>query len=371
MEEHRAIRILARIMAWDDERATNEFAWLDMMARVKYDGYRDFLAGMRFLESLAAWLQQFEPKDRETAYSLLRRRLIYIGPAEMQRLVELFFPTTLQRHLIDILAKRHDVPHYKVLADKGLRAELKSLRRRTLIMGLSDGARIDILRHSTVGILTNEQFVIQTQVDPPKWYDLLKDLRKSEGSDARFEVIYLVDDFMGSGSSFVRYDSDKSAWTGKLPRFLTSLEPVEQDVVQQNWGLCVHHYLATERAQSQLPGVLAKAKEGRPLAQMPTVTFGAVIPSQYGIVERRAEDAPIVELTQTYYNPSIQTEHTLKGGVAHLGLGYSACALPLVLEHNTPNNSLAILWAEADPATVEGITYREMRPLFRRRQRHS
>lgn len=371
MEETRALRILTRIMSWEDERATEEFAWLRMMARVKYDGYRDFLAGMRFLESLAAWLQQFAPEDRETAYELLRKRLIYVSPAEMQRLVELFFPTTMERHLIDMVARRRGVPHYKVLADRALRDELNSLRRRTLIMGLSDGARLDILRHSTVGILSNEQFVIQTQVDAPKWHDLVKDLRDVEGKDASFEVIYLVDDFMGSGSSFLRFDVEKTRWTGKLPKFLDSLRPVEENVAGSDWQLCIHHYLATERAQTQLPQTLAEAQQVLDLERAPTVTFGAVIPAEYGIVQGRAADAKLITLTQNYYNASIETDHTRKGGVPHLGLGYSACALPLVLDHNTPNNSLAVLWAEADARTVNKVAYPEVRPLFRRRQRHT
>ena len=55
-----------------------------------------------------------------------------------------------------------------------------------------------------------------------------------------------------------------------------------------------------------------------------------------------------------------------KGGKdAHFGFG--ECGLPLVLDHNTPNNSLALLWAE----TPGDGGKHPMRPLFRRRQRHS
>ena len=59
MNQDLGLRILGRIMDWDDDRARDEFAWLKLMARLKYDGYRDFQAGMRFIESLATWLQQF------------------------------------------------------------------------------------------------------------------------------------------------------------------------------------------------------------------------------------------------------------------------------------------------------------------------
>lgn len=371
MEDTRALRILSKIMSWDAERATGEFAWLRMMASVKYDGYRDFLAGMRFLESLAAWLQQFDAADRETAYALLRKRLIYVGPAEMQRLVELFFPTVMERYLIGAVAAQRGVPRYKVLADRSVRQDLDSLRRRTLIMGLSDGARIDVLRHSTVGILTNEQFVIQTQVDSYKWADLLSDLRKMQGAEATFDVIYLVDDFMGSGSSFLRWDPDKSRWTGKLCRFLDSLREAGTEVVASSWKLCVHHYLATELAKVDVPRTLAKAQSDLKLEHLPEISFGAIIPKKNAIDPARAEDAALVALTKRYYNTSIQTSHTDKGGTPHLGLGYAGCAIPVVLDHNTPNNSLAILWAEAEARMIGGVLEPEMRPLFRRRQRHS
>ena len=83
MNQDLALRILGRIMSWSDERARDEFQWLRLMARLKYDGYRDFQAGMRFIESLAYWLQQFVSQERETAYSFVRRSLVYVGPGEM------------------------------------------------------------------------------------------------------------------------------------------------------------------------------------------------------------------------------------------------------------------------------------------------
>ncbi len=76
MKPDLALKLLDRIMKWDDNRARQEFAWLSLMARLKYDGYRDFVAGARFIENLADWLQQFKPVERETAYSFIRRGLV-------------------------------------------------------------------------------------------------------------------------------------------------------------------------------------------------------------------------------------------------------------------------------------------------------
>jgi hypothetical protein len=381
MDDNKGLKILDATLKFGAEEARTEFQWLKMMAEIKYDDYRDFLPGMRFLENLAAWLQQFEDlAERREAYALLRRRLIYISPPEMQRLVELFYPCVIERRLIEMIAARRGIPKYMVHVDKAARSDFLRLRRRTLILGLSDGARIDILRHSTVGLLSNEQFVVQTQTDRFKWSSLLKDLRKAqpEDSDAAFELIVLVDDFVGTGSSFLRYDEEEKHWTGKLCKFLASLGDALDTVpvVREGWKLCIHHYLGTERASQQIVerernAIASNCKEV-PVKTPSHYSFGAIVAQDVCISGANPDHAALVALTQKYYNPKIQTKSTDVGGVKHLGLGYGGCALPLILHHNTPNNSLALLWADtpADSGSA-GTPLREMRPLFRRRQRHT
>ena len=178
MNQDLALRVLSQIMGWTDEDARREFDWLKLMARLKYDGYRDFQAGMRFTESLATWLQQFEPGERETAYSFVRRNLVYIGPSEMERLVEQFYPSTVVDRLLRTVATECAIQRYRVLVDEGARAATERLRRQTLFMGLSDGARIDTIRHANAGSLSNEQIVQVPQVDTEKWKDLLANLRQ-------------------------------------------------------------------------------------------------------------------------------------------------------------------------------------------------
>ncbi len=70
---------LAEIMQWDTEQSRIEFAWLRLMAQMKYDGYQDFLAGARFVESLADWLQQFpSAQERAAAYAFVRKTLVLL-----------------------------------------------------------------------------------------------------------------------------------------------------------------------------------------------------------------------------------------------------------------------------------------------------
>lgn len=379
MENARRLKILGDILGWDDEKAREEFAWLRMMASIKFDEYRDFLPGMRFFENLAAWLQQFETLDeRLEAYRFLREELIYVSSSEMQRLVELLYPCHIQRYLIKRIAQKLKIPKYMVQVDPKARDEFKRLRRRTLVMGLSDGARIDILRHSTVGILSNEQFVLQTQVDHFKWADLRKDLRKEkdQGKEALFDVIYLVDDFMGSGSSFLRFEEDR--WKGKLCKFLDSLRDAEEKegkIVSAEWALCVHHYLAMKESAAGVPqkelDARACQKNGVVLEQASRYTFGAQIDSAVRIVKDDPKRKELLALTEKYYSTKVETKHTEIGGTKGIKLGYGSCGLPIVLHHNTPNNSLPLIWADEEAGPHKGEEQREVRALFRRRQRHS
>jgi hypothetical protein len=242
-----ALRVLSEIMDWDDDTARREFAWLSLLSRMKYDGYRDFVAGVRFVESLADWLQQFEKEERLVAYQFVRQHLIYFGPAEIQHLVELVYPETIRKQLTDAAAERAGVPSYMVLARDDGNAWYRKLLRRTLFLGLSDGARTDVFRRANVGIISNEQVVIGTQLDKQKWNSLLKDLRKEQSDpEAKFEFAYLIDDFVGSGKTLLRQES--GGWTGKLLKFWDQIKDVRESHFANELTICVHHYIGSHAA---------------------------------------------------------------------------------------------------------------------------
>lgn len=377
MNQDLGLRILSQIMQWSDERARQEFEWLRLMARWKYDGYSDFLAGVRFIESLAAWLQQFSPEERETAYRFVRNGIVYISLPEIHHLVNLFYPRDVERRLLDIIAAKLGIQKYRIWALPEARAEFERLRRKTLFMALSDGARIDALRHANVGILTNEQLVIATQVDTEKWEDLLDNLRgELNDPGAQFALVYLIDDFIGTGTSFIRYDDEKQEWKGKMMRFLKSVQQVANAgnaPFEKSYTVCVHYYIASHRAASTISEQVNKAKATLvPEEAFSEVhfSFGMVLPHTLPVDSDEVGNAEFIKLTKKYYDPKLRTKHTDVGGVTHLGLGYGGCALPVVLEHNTPNNSISLLWAETDGGMRDGgLVAPAMRPLFRRRQR--
>lgn len=358
---------LADLMSWNEDQARREFAWLRLMSRMKYDGYQDFLAGMRFIESLADWLQQFQATERRTAYQFVRQRLVFISAAEMRHLVELFYPETVQPRLIRRVAELKCIQPYQVWADDGATRLYETLLRKTLFIELSDGAQIDIFRRANEGIIGHEQVITSPRIIKAKWNELLDKLRKATGDDdARFAFVFLVDDFVGSGYTLLR--EGKNGWDGKLHRFWEDVRSagVLESHFDEHWTLCVHHYVSTHRAHIAIEDCTRDA--GLSLAtdrwfRNVEFTCGTLLPPDFAV---NLEDCPdFGVLVQKYYNGSIETPSMKEGG-GDARLGFNKGALPLILEHNTPNNSIALLWAEADGNDGKY----PMRPLFRRRQRH-
>jgi hypothetical protein len=375
MNERLGLRLLGEIMEWPDERASREFQWLRLMARIKYDSYEDFRAGARFLERLAVWLQQFKQKDRETAYRFVKDRLIYIGPAQMRLLVERFYPEVVEKLLIDAVSRQIAIPSYLIWQNPDAIKAVADARRRSLFMALSDGARIDELRRANTGILDNEQIVVATQVDKAKWADIFKKLKKAQGESATFDRIYLIDDFIASGTTLLRFEEEEKKWDGKILRFQKTLQEA-CDVLPDASTLLdlpvhVHHYLATTLAITNVAERVKRMREEEKDAEWldhVEFSYGYIFPPEIALMKDSSE--PFIKLMESYYDPIVhQGPHPGKSGIISLMYGYGACGLPVVLEHNTPNNSVPLLWAETEGEPEKHV--HGMRPLFRRRQRYS
>lgn len=375
MNRDLGLKILAQIMKWSDEEAQEEFRWLSFMSVYKYDGYREYLSGVRFIESLATWLQQFKAVDREVAYKFIKENLIYIGPAEIRRLVEKFFPETVQNKLKEKVAENLSIPNYMVWSSSDSLENFQSEVRKTLFMGLSDGARLDLLRRANAGIISNEQVAITTEISNPKWSDLIDELKgdpKNKDGSTKFSRVYLIDDFTASGTSLIREDPIGSGkYKGKLKKFATALQDATQHLNGESpfvnkFQVTVHHYIGTEQAKQTILSRYEKARgelEEMGLYDI-QFSFGMLLPSNIKLTPKSEE--PFASLCKNYYDHSIFDKHFKKSGCEDGKFGYAECGLPLILDHNTPNNSLSLLWAE-----TKGLNgAHPMRPLFRRRQRH-
>lgn len=366
------LNLIGSIMGWgEDGTATAEYAWLDLMAATKYDDYSDFRAGSRFVENLASWLKQFDPADRATAYDFVKNRMVFISAAEMQRVIEAFVPETVTPHLRRLAADRARIQPHEVWGSRTGARAFESLLRRSLFVGMSDGSRIDILRRANLGRLSQEQIVPMMNVDRDKWKDLGKNLREAEGVDACFEHVFLIEDFTASGTTFIRLVDGK--WKGKLKKFNDLIVGARVDLpddfpISKDYTLHVHHYVSTEQARETLDERVTQANiewAERTYRDI-RLSQGILLPAALKLDP--ATDAPVLALCDKYYDHSLYIrlkKHCDEAGQLDMKLGYANCALPLVLEHNTPNNSIPLLWAE-----TKGTHGSAMTPLFRRRDRH-
>lgn len=344
-------------MGWDEDDVSRERPVLQAFADYKYDAYEQFEPGRRFIESLARWLAQFPASKREDAYRFIMERLVYISRAEMQYLVAAVYPDLVRRRLLTRAADDLGVPRQRVLHVSGSKAFTRR-RRSCLFVGLSDGARTDVLRRANPLAINNEQVIADYSALATKAAGALDDLRVDlaklevpDSQDARFTTVVLLDDFSASGVSYIR---DEGA-EGKLARIASELAKLDNVVDAGDLEVLSVLYVATTRALDHLRKGVAALEHNAPGSW----SVQAVQELGDDIVLARGAPSELAELIERCYDPAIYTEHMEKGG-ADGRWGFADCGLPVVLAHNTPNNSLALIWAETD----------NVRALFPRVTRH-
>ena len=330
---------------------------LRSLAKYKYDDYQQYTPGRQFIESLALWLEQFaESDERRNALGFIRQRLVYISDVEMRHLVSLMardrVPKMLQRHVANQLG----LLPYRV-AEIRKQPEYRRAVRASLFLGMSDGARIDQFRRNSEE-LSNEQFAMNYELSEQRTKKMIHELRTDfQDKGAVFEHIFLVDDFAGSGRTILRYD-ESCKIDGRLSRF------AEDTLPNLTKGTCpkiyITLYLATEQAVKHLQSLISTypsppwSDDNTPEV-ITVMTLGERTRLRHGRQDGAYEaDGLFDPLLHKYYDESVEDEH--KGRVVH---GYSDCGLPLVLSHNTPNNSVYLLWERE-----------KTRPLFPRFERH-
>ncbi|MCP9491574.1 MAG: hypothetical protein MSC31_17120 [Solirubrobacteraceae bacterium MAG38_C4-C5] len=240
----------------------------------------------------------------------------------------------------------------RIVGDKAF----ASLRRRCLVLGASDGARLDRLRRSAP-FLSHEQFLQST--DPPvevigPMRDKLVEALGQHGLEApaTFGHIFLVDDFAGSGKTLLREEDGE--FKGKLVKLAGAIDKLKANgLVAENVDVTIILYVASEQARWHVQETIA-------VSPLPAweLRIAQELPAWVRVNE---QDQALAELAERYYDEVLTDEH--KGRAA---LGYADCALPVVLSHNTPNNSVSLLWAD----TTQEPGGLDRRALFPRYERH-
>ncbi|MBA7521456.1 hypothetical protein ES705_13563 [subsurface metagenome] len=346
MKDALAEKLLARIMKWTSEVIFEEIPQLQSLASFKYNEYQQFSTGMRFIESLVRWLQQFQTvEERKIAYGFLKQYLIFISSDQMSYLVNMVFSDKINPILIKKTAQESSGNKYcvsKIINSK----EYKRILRKSLFIGLSDGSRIDQLRRSNG--LDNEQVCTTYDISPEKAKDLSKELHK-ECKNCKFDSIFLIDDFTGSGKSNFRLEKGKEK--GKILKFLHYIyngENLDDLIDKENLYIHILFYLATQHSIKTIEDNISTWKNTHNISFNHSVQAIQILGDT--IKSSIAKDREFMELikNENYFDETIIDSHYEKGKCDKPYLGFDECSLPLVLSHNTPNNSLAILWLPDD-----------------------
>ncbi len=243
------------------------------MAELKWDSYEGFRAGQRFMESLARWLQGFpDQPTRRRWLDFVLDQLVFVSAAEVDHLIAVTYPDFIRPAVLERAAAASGISRHRKAQLMNAPA-FKVEQRRILVLALSDGARLDVLRRNSD--LSHEQFVPQPAVPDDRRDDLHKKLEQAlmkhggKSHDPTFNHVLLVDDFYGSGTSLIDLlegGDDSPKPTGKIAKFLKnadSLTTVASNdspaIIARDYTGTILLYMASQRAKQHIEDCLVRA----------------------------------------------------------------------------------------------------------------
>lgn len=416
MKRELALQLLQTIIPGlaDEANAARLFRDLQLLADYKYNKYEMYHPGRLFLENLYLWLQQFAECERADALAFIQTQLIFISREEFQQLAQVLYNDRIRRRQFEIAASSASLPRHHVRAIRES-TEFARTARASLYVGMSDGARLDFIRRHNLQ-LNNEQVLPYYAVNTEKVDECLEALRAEVGDPgALFRCLFLVDDFAGSGNTLLREVATAelphawkppavpARWQARLKfksqpptmellyrgeigqaelddlrgldgndAYRAAVEAIAEKcrtrdtalkgslqkvangaigpVLEPDAAVFFCPLLTTEHALGRLKSLLPRLP--RPFSRT-QIMAGAVIDSRVQVTDATST---IGALCERYYDEALGDEHT-----GNIKFGYDRCGLPLVLHHNTPNNSLYLLWARRSEKVL---------PLFVRYERH-
>ena len=365
MKDELVERVLAHLLSWQPIEVTRFGSQYQALATLKYDEYDGYSAGQGFLENFTGWLAQMRPDDRQRAAQFVLMELVFVSRAELDHIVETVYPdiirpallreasTRIRLRELDLTNSRWNI---RRIAESD---EFRKLHRKVLILGLGDGARIAQLRRTSE--FSHEQFYIAPELADASVTRMRDKLREAvDDTEALFEYVILVDDFAGSGVTSIRREEseDGDVWKGRLERTREHLESLAGEAVIEDPQVMVILYLASSQARVHIEDLLVERQLNW--------AFQVVQELPDSI---KVHDPQLLKMCEHYYDYAIERilgEH-VRVADGDIIYGFGDGRLPLVLSHNTPNNSISLLWMD----TVDLENSSKQRALFPRRHRHN
>ena len=274
--------------------------------------------------------------------------------AEISHLVSISFPDLICPFLIKRAAQKaiaKDIYVKRIINSQ----EYRIILRQSLFIGLTDGAHLDVFRRSNPS-LSHEQILLSYDISKDKGKEIIENLKNDlikirgkeiNDNESQFNDVFLIDDFSASGLSYIRKGSDGS-YKGKIAKVLHDLYENEGNISgiinKKNLQVSVILYIATDQAKQHLETKVQEWLLEHDVQEKPNIFIVQQLPENIRVQE--STDKEIFHLLPKYFDEYIVDEHFKVGKYDRPYLGYDECALPIIMPHNTPNNSLPILWLD-------------------------
>lgn len=360
MKDRNAQQLLAKVMEWNDldvatEDLRRSVSNIQLLADFKYDHYQRFEPGKRFIESLALWLRQFKRDQRHTALDFVLHHLVYFSDRELSHMVQMAYQDCILQERLRLVAEEQGIRRHRVGATAA-HPRFAELGFKSLYLGLSDGARTNELRRASDGGIVNEQIWHAYELSEEKAHDMVEELKNTlagrglPSDNQHFTLIWLLDDFSASGNTYIRYDSGTREFKGKIRKIYDRLQ--EGDLVDRS-----HHevflllYIATRQAIDHIQYWTERFTADMGYKPLSLRVICTIEPE--GVVSADTWP-PLGDLLKdtAYADSSVVDKHFRVGGTTDAARGFAGCGLPVALCHNTPNNSLYILWGPESKSFV-------------------
>lgn len=333
---------------------------ITLLAKYKYDHYEMFTSGHRFFENLYPWLAQFEVAERQHALQFVRDHLVFISQREMQDLARYLFYDKMIPAILRHSIASEGLP--KNALGEAFHRHFAHYLRRCLFVGLSDGAKIDYFRRHNIPI-SNEQVLPYYRSSAASYTAALR--QEMGDPEATFQLVFLIDDFTGSGYTLGRQESSKPDVFGGI---LARVYDHHREIIDSAAHVYLCHYVATNDAVDHVASIVQRMPYYRgKFSHLLSLRLPAEMALLPETIERIDRDAPavalaerILDMSSKYYDQRWEDDNTKRGGDIKFGFGRTG--LPLVLFSNCPNNSLFLIWLNSDGSGGA----RPFRGLFRR-----
>ncbi len=367
MQKELAQRLLSATLKWSDEETEQYLDVLSSFAELKYDEYQQYRPGSRFLESLSAWLNQFdEGADRNTALHFVQNKLVFISTSEMYHLINTVYPGIILPFLKE---QAYYICEKESLGKSTITTLIDLLKTKSLFLAMSDGARIDVLRRFAK--LEHDQVCVDYDLSNFKYGEVFHEMKirvdKIDNNTGikeyipdGFSHIFLLDDFSGSGVSYLRTEDGEQK--GKIKKVIDRLRFTETDGQQEKRAFItpdtkIHIvlYLATEKA---LNNIKSRIEE---IFTPQGISIDISYVQLVSPVDLSEEETTLFKRHYESVKEVVEDKHYCKGNMNCPYLGFDGCSLPLVIHHNTPNNSFPILWAGENALFPRVTRHKEVR----------